>query len=356
MVTEDIKYAIKKLKIEDIDGISKIGEGAWHSVYRIKRKMEADIVIRIKKEKAYGQLQEFNELDLKTEYESSKAYYELANQCSVNICPSFFSYFLDESIVFTVESFMGEGKRIQDLTNLEAYTLGKKLGYFFRDMHGKEPGIKGFGNLLWNGKQLEGSLKQDIAHIWQSDNNYYENVMYKLIGTDLELFNKDIIVEKILTIIKKRRGNQQSIALVNQDITPENIIFGCHNVALIDPFPKLDFNLKYAGYFVFCYKFLLMAYSNAPRYQKYHYKDHYEALSKMADGFIYGYIDVNEYLYKQIMDEYILWTLLETYENYEMLHKEELSYKTLLQMGDKDMINQRLEMCLEQLVKLCKTN
>ena len=56
---------------------------------------------------------------------------------------------------------------------------------------------------------------------------------------------------------------------------------------------------------------------------------------------------LHESLYKQIMDEYILWTLLETYEHYEMLSKEKLSQKTVLQMGNKDIIHQRLKLCLE---------
>lgn len=355
MVTEGIKKVIKILNMEEvgIKGISKIGEGAWHSVYKIEKIMEDAIVIRIKKKKAYGQLQEFKELDLKTEYESSKAYYGLANQCSVNFCPSFFKYFLDESIVFTVESFMGKGRRIQSLNHIEAISLGRKLGVFFQAMHGKSPGIKGFGNLVWNGESLEGSVQKDSAQIWQADNHYYVSVMHKLIAADLE-FDRDIIVEKIQTIIKNRRENQQTISLVNQDITPENIIFDYPDVSLIDPFPRLDFNLKYAGYFVFCYKFLLMAYSNAPRYQKNQYHENYEVLSKIADGFIDGYIDESESLYKQIMDEYILWTLLETYEHYEMLSKEKLSQKTVLQMGNKDIIHQRLKLCLEYLVNLCR--
>ena len=41
-------------------------------------------------------------------------------------------------------------------------------------------------------------------------------------------------------------------------------------------------------------------------------------------------------------DEYILWTLLETHEHYETLNKSELDPKTLQQMGDKDMIKNRL--------------
>lgn len=353
---EHLKAAIKILKLEDINTlqVTKIGEGAWHSVYKIQRIMEEDVVIRVKKKKAYGQLQEFDELELKSEYQSSKAYYELANQCSADICPSFFTYFIDESMVFTIESYMGEGIKLQRLNSLQAYNLGKKLGQFFRAMHAKNSGIKGFGNLVWNGKQLEGSLHHDAAQIWQSDNNHYVSVIDKLSGTDLE-FNRNIVAERIVTIIKKRRVTQQTISLVNQDITPENILFKSDKVFLIDPFPRLDFSLKYAGYFVFCYKFLFKVYSNAPRYQKNQYNEIHAVLTKVADGYIYGYIGERKYLYKQIINEYILWTLLETYEHYEMLKVDNLSGKTMEQMGNKDMINQRLKVCLKHLEELCKT-
>lgn len=356
LITEDIKNAIKMLKIEDIQvkEISKIGEGAWHSVYKIERNMDEDIVIRIKKKNAYGQLQEYKELDLISEYESSKAYYGLANQCSVNICPPFFEYFLDEKLVFTVESFMGKGLRIHDLNHVEAYTLGKKLGIFFQAMHRKSPAIQGFGNLLWNGECLEGSVQMDIAQIWNSDNNHYIHIMQQLVVAELD-FDRNLLVERIMTIIKNRRGNQQSISLVNQDITPENILFDDHNVSLIDPFPRLDFDLKYAGYFVFCYKFLFAAYADAPRYQQFQYNENNEILSKIADGFIDEYIAENKYLYKQIMDEYILWTLLETYDHFDMLKHEKLSCKTMLQMGNKTVINRRLGLCLNRLVTLCKS-
>lgn len=252
MVDENIRNAIKKLKIEEknIKRISKIGEGAWHSVFKIECITEEDIVIRIKKKKAYEQVQEFKELDLKTEYESSKVYYELANQCSADICPSFFKYILNESLVFTVETFMGEGKRLHSLDNLEAYSHGKKLGDFFQAIHKKNSGINGFGNLMWNGKHLEGSIHQDVAQIWKIDNDFYVSVMNDLIATDLE-FNREIIVKRILSLIQTRRKNQQSISLVNQDVTPENIIFNPHNVSLIDPFPMVRFRFKICRLFCF---------------------------------------------------------------------------------------------------------
>lgn len=350
MTNEDFKKAIEKLKDRkiEIEHVSKIGEGAWHNVFKMKCHTEEDLVLRIRKKKAYGQFQVFKEIDLITEYEASKIYYKQANQCSFNICPSFFDYYIDESLVFTVESYMGVGKTLPTLSHSEAFSIGKKLGETFKSMHDINPDIKGFGDIIWNGNQLEGEVQQEAKDIWQVDNDYYLSILNSLSTSDL-IFNREKVGDMIFNLIENRRKKQQKIALVNQDVTPENIILNLEKVSLIDPFPKLDFDLKYAGYFVFCYKFLLPAYSNTTRYQKHAYNQYSKKLSRIADGFINGYILNNENLYKRIVDEYILWTLLEAYEHFEILNENEVDSKTLQQMGDKKMIKSRLLLCLNEL-------
>lgn len=354
MVDEVIINAIKELKIENInmEHILKIGEGAWHVVYKIERQFEKDIVLRIKKKVAYGDLQEYKEKELITEYESTKVYYQYANQCGYNICPSYFDYYLDKSLVFTTESFMGKGKTLPGLNLMEAFSIGEKLGDFFQNMHGKTPNIKGFGQLKWNGKHLEGKVQQESDRIWLGDNDFYISILNKLIATNLK-FDTKIVADKIVCIIEERRKNPQKISLVNQDITLENIIIGSDNIAIIDPLPKLDFDLKYAGYFVFCYKLLLPAYSDAPRYRDNSYGQYTNKLSAIADGFINGYTTNDVSLVKRIMNEYSLWVLLETYEHFEALNEENLSFKTLQQMGDKEVIKNRLILCLKELENLC---
>ncbi|UII58390.1 aminoglycoside phosphotransferase family protein (plasmid) [Cytobacillus spongiae] len=352
MINEELRDAILKLNIENsaMEHITKIGEGAWHNVYKIERKHGGDLVLRIRKKNSYGQLQEYHEIDLITEYESSKVYYHQANRSSFNICPLFFDYFYEESLVFTIESYMGNGKKLQYLSHSEGFAIGEKLGEFFKDMHEKIPEIKGFGNIIWNGKQLEGNIQQETNLIWQNDNDNYLNVLNELTTTDLKVDRKRV-VDKVINIIDKRRKFPQKISLVNQDVTPENIIFNLEDTSLIDPYPRLDFDLKYAGYFVFCYKFLIPAYSNAPRYQKHTYAHNSKIMSRIADGFMKGYTKNKEKLYHRLMEEYVLWVLLETHEHYETLNKSELPPKTLQQMGDKDMIKNRLSLCLRELEK-----
>jgi len=330
VINDEIKNTISKLNIGDMEAkhITKIGEGAWHNVYKMNRRDEEDLVIRIRKKVSYGQVQKYNEIDLTTEYESSKVYYQQANQSSFKICPRFFDYYFDESLIFTVESFMGESKKLQSLNHLEAFAIGETLGDFFKDMHKITPSIKGYGDIIWNGKQLEGSIQQETNHIWQNDNDFYLTVLPALAASDL-IFDRGRVIDKITHIINNRRKSPQKISLVNQDVTPENIIFNLEKTALIDPFPRLDFDLKYAGYFVFCYKFLLPAYSNTARYERHSYDKYSKIMSIIADGFIEGYINNEKTLHKRLLEEYILWVLLETYEHYETLNEGELDSKTL---------------------------
>jgi hypothetical protein len=355
MISDELYGMLKKqFFIIDLDKapISKIGEGAWHDVYRIERTGEKDLVLRIKKKTAYGERQQFNPLELITEYEASKAYYKQANQCSFKICPTYFDYYLEDELVFTVESFMGTGVKLETLSLSDAFTYGEKLGIFFEVMHRKTPDIKGTGKLIWNGTHLEGKEQQETDLAWKKENDFYKSILEKLLAAPFD-FQTPHVFDGLFHLIENRRTNPQKIALVNQDITPENIIFNNNRVSIIDPYPKLDFDLKYAGYFVFCYKFLLPAYSNAPRYKHHCYDQKRPILSQIANGFISGYIGTDvENSATRLMEEYILWTLLEAFEHYELLNKNELSNKIVQQMGDKETIYERLKLCFKELESL----
>jgi hypothetical protein len=356
----DVLYGVlkKHFFIKDLEKapISKIGEGAWHDVYKIERTGEEDLVLRIKKKTAYGEQQDFNQLELMTEYESSKAYYKQANQCSFKICPTYFDYYLEDKRVFTVESYMGKGVKLETLRPSVAFTYGEELGIFFKVMHRKTPDMKGTGSLFWNGTHLEGREQQKTDQAWKKDNDFYKSILEKMSAAQFD-FQTPKVFDRISHLIENRRKNPQKIALVNQDITPENIIFNNNRVFIIDPYPKLDFDLKYAGYFVFCYKFLLPAYSSAPRYKHHSYDKKHHILIQIADGFISGYIGTgDEHSAKRLMEEYILWTLLEAFEHYEVLSENEVSNKILQQMGDKETIYVRLKLCFKELESQCLVN
>jgi len=347
---EKLDYVFEKLGHDqsNLEFCVKIGEGAWHEVYKIKEKLKKEQVIRIKKEKAYGEIQEFNKSELLTEYETTKLYYKKANKCYSYFCPTEFNYFIDHKIVFTVESFMGKSLKLNDLNHTKAYDYGVILGDFFKKMHNEKPTINDFGNLIWNGKSLKGTEKLDIEQIWKKENDFLLDTLDRLNTSQLS-FDRQKVNDKINSIINYRRNQIQKISLVNQDVTPENIIFSENRVSLIDPFPKLDFELKFAGYFFFCYKFLLPAYSNAPRYIDNEYEKNRLILSSIAEGFAYQYTKDDQEELKKLRDEYILWVLLEAYDHYSILEKGNISQKVKLKMGDINILKNRLNLCLKEL-------
>lgn len=356
-IKEDLDAIVLDTLNIKAEQILKIGEGAWHTVYKLKRVDDQDLVIRIKKNEAYGELQQIDEQELTTEYESTKAYYLHANTSDQNVCPDFYQYFIEDDTVFTVETFMGRGTDLLLLDQNKAHSYGTKLGQIFHRIHNQKTSIVGFGELHWQGETLQGSDLRNEDELWLEENEHVLTALNALIHSNL-CFDKEKVSQHIHALIENRRTQVQKISLVNQDVTPENLILSDKHIAIIDPFPRLDFDLKYAAYFVFCYNFLLPAFSNAPRYINQAYQEKSYVLNKIADGFISGYCSnvVGDELTTQtrrILDDYTLWVLQEAYEHYDILNHPHLNLKTTQQMGNREMITVRLHLCLEELEKRC---
>ncbi|EIT83957.1 hypothetical protein A374_18019 [Fictibacillus macauensis ZFHKF-1] len=347
--------AIHRLHLTSISKVTRIGEGAWHTAYKVERLQTHDLVIRIKKKEAYGEIQRNDEHALRTEYESTRAYYQHANKSYVNICPNDYHYFIEDDIVFTVETFMGEG--MEQLTKNKASFYGQTLGTALHAIHHNTTAIEGFGELHWNGKTLQGTHTKNTRELWKEEHTHYRTVLEILTHANLR-FNTKKVNRAIHSLLEHRESHIQKVSLVNQDITPENILVNGSQIAIIDPFPKLDFDLKYAAYFVFCYKFLLPAYARAPRYVARGYDQKKESLNEIANGFIRGYFldQTGEALtshVQRLMDEYCLWLLQEAYEHYERVNQPHLTNKISQQMGNNTMIRARLDVCLKHLEQVC---
>ncbi|MGI1805427.1 hypothetical protein ACRPK8_06770 [Exiguobacterium sp. TDN 0502] len=356
-IKEDLEAIVLDTLNIKAEQILKIGEGAWHSVYRVTRLDDQDLVIRLKKNEAYGELQQIDEQELTTEYESTKAYYLHTNTSDQIVCPDFYQYFIEDDTVFTVETFMGRGTDLLLLDQNKVHSYGKKLGRIYHNIHNQKSSIAGFGELRWNGKTLHGSDLRNRDALWQEENEHVLTALNTLIHSSL-CFDKEKVGQHIHALIENRRTQVQNISLVNQDVTPENLILRDEHIAIIDPFPRLDFDLKYAAFFVFCYKFLLPAFSNAPRYINQAYQEKSSILNNIADGFISGYCsnvvgDERTTQTRRILDEYTLWVLQEAYEHYDILNHPHLNHKTTQQMGNREMITARLHLCLEELEKRC---
>ncbi|PFB63011.1 hypothetical protein [Bacillus cereus] len=112
--------------------------------------------------------------------------------------------------------------------------------------------------------------------------------------------------------------------MVNQDVPPENTVFHQDSISVIDPNPRLDFDIKYAGY-----------------------DNSVDVLNRIAEGFVKAYAVNDHSLYKRLIDEYLFWILLEINEHYMLLKQADLSYKFEQQMRNKDILKQRMEMYLK---------
>jgi hypothetical protein len=102
----------------------------------------------------------------------------------------------------------------------------------------------------------------------------------------------------------------------------------------------------------FCYKFLLPAYSKAPRYIDNEYEKNRLVLNSIAEGFAHEYSKDDQEELNKLKNEYILWVLLEAYDHYSILEKGKISQKVKLKMGDKNILKNRLNLCLKELEEL----
>ena len=99
----------------------KIGEGAWHHVYLAHLRGGDRLVVRIKKQEAYGRDVPFDETEFRSEYEAIGLYYRQANRCLSGVCPTTYEFHIDPGLTFTIESYMGRPLSPASLSRLQAF-------------------------------------------------------------------------------------------------------------------------------------------------------------------------------------------------------------------------------------------
>jgi hypothetical protein len=111
--------------------------------------------------------------------------------------------------------------------------------------------------------------------------------------------------------LARRHARAEPPALVNSDITPENIIVRRGRfVGLIDPVPRIGSATRYAAFFPLCYRLYLPALHDAPRYAHHHYDRHAPVMTQIADGYLAGYVpDDDPTRLRDLRWEYWLWVL-----------------------------------------------
>ena len=326
----------------------KIGAGAWHNAYLVSLTSGERFVIRLRKQIIYGKQELFDSQYLYEDYEPVGLFYRQANRCQLGICPEFYKYILTPELTFTIESYMGPTISLQALTTQEAFRFGQQVGHFFRKMHATPPHLNGFGELIWTNQSIQGQDHRNLADIWQAEVTTFYEQFDQLSQSGFQ-FEQVAIKSKLDYILNNRSIETEPVSLVNGDISPENLIAKRKNFSgLIDPVPKLHNGLRYAAFFIYCYKSYLPNLYNAPRYLRHQFQHHGPVMVAMADGYINGYTQEDMELKHKLAQEYFLWGLDVAFENFKRLTSE-MTEEIYLRAGDKKTIAERLQICLREL-------
>src|SRR5690625_2808096 len=133
-----------------------LGEGAWHEAYLVNPSREHSLVVRFPKKQAYGKTVLFNLDEMISEYGGNGFYYQQANKIMPGICPEEYDFHVESELTYTIESYMGQPISLSTINPSMGKEYGVQLGEFFQRMDEVEPGIVGFGRIIWNNDGFEG--------------------------------------------------------------------------------------------------------------------------------------------------------------------------------------------------------
>ncbi len=155
---------------------------------------------------------------------------------------------------------------------------------------------------------------------------------------------------KLESSLVERSFLAEPVTLVNGDVTPENLIARRARFAgLIDPVPVLNNGTRYAAFFIFCYRFLLPALADAPRYMHHTFDRHRPVMGAIADGFEAGYLSAGDADTRhQLRLEYFFYLLRFAHRWWEILNSEP-DEEAYLRNGTPEQIEVRLRRCLWEL-------
>ncbi|KZE68835.1 hypothetical protein AWM68_00730 [Fictibacillus phosphorivorans] len=347
-----IDYALQKSglgELKDPTQVQYLGEGAWHYAYLVQFRTSDSVVVRFPKAEAYGRKIVFDEAASFAEYAGTKAYYELANSVKPGICPEFFYYHVEQDKTFTVESYAGKAIKLEQFTYVEAFQVGAELGEFFWNMNAAQHGLKGFGYLQWNGKNIEGQLQSNVSAYMKEENEEYLSDFKKFLGAYDSSIHPTVLIQ-LQECMKNRVSDHQTITFTNQDTSPENILLHSDGrVSLIDPVPILYSGDSLAGNFLNNYRTLFPTFFNAPRYAKHEFDRFEDRLHKMADGFLEGYSNGDLIVKQRVkQEEFIQLTSLAA-SHWALLQSEELTSEQKIRYGEKEAIANRIPVLVKKI-------
>ncbi|RST59995.1 hypothetical protein D5F11_009885 [Siminovitchia terrae] len=322
-----------------------LGEGAWHEAYLVKLKGNHWLVIRFPKKQAYGKSVSFNWQEMFSEYSGNGLYYQQANAVMPGICPEEYEFYVDPELTYTIESYMGKPIDLSATDTSVGRDYGVQLGDFFRKMDDVKPNLTGFGHLIWEDGKLKGEYNVERQKFMADEKDEFLLEWAQLRDTNLS-FDRLAIQEKLLQCLENRSFS--FVSLTNQDTSPENLIIHNGRVHIIDPLPVLYSGFVFAGNHVNNYQTLFLTYYKSPRYVKHQFHKHKEVLHALAAGFEEGYTERLVERKRALKIEQFLQLFSLCHTNYRVLQKE-INKETYMRMGDKQAIESRLPIYLEEL-------
>lgn len=278
-------------------------------------------------------------------------YYRAANQCWPGICPHFYTYLLAPDLSGTIESYMGRRLALAGLAEQQAFAFGHKVGQFFRTMHAQPPPLAGFGYPIWNGAGLAAADHRSPAEIWPAEEARFREQFDRLGRAGLQFDRAGVRarLEQVLAERSPRVLQGEAVVLANRDISPENLL-ACRGrfSGLVDPVPLLHSGLRYAAFFVYCYRSYLPNLHDAPRYARHRFETHRPAKAALAEGYLEGYTRQEAAVRRKLHLEYFIWAVEAAYENLNRVTNE-LTEEIRLRAGDRRAIAARLQRCLGEL-------
>lgn len=337
----------------DTNDVQYLASGAWHDVYRVRLPDHDPLVFRLRKKIIYGKSEPFNAQTLHEDYAPVALYYQEANLCQAGICPQIYQYRIDPDLTFTLESHVdGVPIPIKELSIETAIEIGESLGDFFRLMHRRPAPLSGSGLVSWDGDQPIAASEKERLPLWQHRQENAERQLNTLVRSGFK-FDQANVKFKLSEVLQSRNHAGEPIALVNRDITPENLLVRDKQwIGLVDPVPMLDNGSFYAAWFTHCYRFLLPALDHAPRYKHHRFRDHQKVLGAIASGFEAGYTQNDRVRRHMLLQDEFLWMLDGACQNYWLIEKG-MSREMQMRMGNSASVKR---MIIHQLQTLEKTD
>jgi hypothetical protein len=221
-------------------------------------------------------------------------------------------------------------------------------------MHTRPPRWPGAGELVWTEAGLRGEDERAPAEVWRARAVTRRAGLDRLAAAGFALDRAALAIW--LDAAQAERGGPEPLSLVNGDVTPENLIVRRGRfVGLVDPVPRLDGGARYAAFFLVCYRLLLPAVHDAPRYARHRFDRHAPLLARIADGYLAGYLGNpevrDEALERALRLEYALWVLDLAVAGLDAL-EQPLDEERRLRTGGKTAIARRVRLYLRELETL----